>query len=105
MTDLSAAIGRSATAALISLFGGRRMRVPRAIVRGEPLHLLLGDGARDLVRTYPGRTIEIPTAREWRRREILLLRSRGLPIVAIANAVGLRTRRVQQILAESREAA
>lgn len=91
------AIGESATLALLELYGGTRLMVPRRQHRpkhGDPLATAIGlDAAVRLADVKGGETFEVPLCRWWR---IAMMKHQGLGTAAIARKLGLTERAVRK---------
>jgi len=96
------AIGGDATDKLVEDFAGTRIYVPQVPRSDDPLSLSIGlDAAQKLAQIYGGDRMDVPNP-VYRRNEIVALRATGLSIEAIARQSHCTTRRVYQVLADSR---
>jgi hypothetical protein len=97
--SLRADLGLTAACALVEMFGGRELAVPRRLHARDPLTLLLGVPATaQLIRRYGGKVVRLPEV-DWRREAVLRLRSARKTNEAIAAIVGISERQVYRIRA------
>jgi len=97
------AIGGDATDKLVEDFAGTRIYVPQAPKADDLLSLSIGlEAAQKLAQIYGGDRMDVPNP-VYRRNEIVALRATGISIEAIARQTHCTTRRVYQVLAESRQ--
>jgi DNA-binding NarL/FixJ family response regulator len=102
LMEIAQAIGTDAAGKLVSDFGGTRLYVPHVPEAEDPIAQSIGiAAAQELARTYGGDRLDVPNPVS-RREHILTLRASGLTIEAIARALHCTSRRVYQVLAETR---
>jgi hypothetical protein len=102
LEDVCDAIGYRATRVIAAWFAGRRFYVPQHARQDHPLVQLLGlESFRELVGSYGGDYVEVPTSNDdqlfQRNREIAEQLVFGLTAGEIAERHGLSRRRVEQI--------
>ena len=104
MQELLSAIGQEATVKLVSNFGGLRLYVPQSPRPADAIARCVGfSNALKLARLWGGDRMDVPRP-ALRRARILDLRASGMSVEAIAREMQCTTRRVYQVLAESRRA-
>ena len=104
MQELLSAIGQEATVKLVSNFGGLRLYVPQSPRPADAIARCVGfSNALKLARVWGGDRMDVPRP-ALRRARILDLRASGMSVEAIAREMQCTTRRVYQVLAESRRA-
>lgn len=109
LDDLAAAIGYTATNALVDLFGGRTLSVPPRHAPGHFLEKLVGKAAfAILVREFGGSYIWIPDGR-WRdvdrkSRRIAMMYVVGKKTSEIAEALNMSYQGVRKVYIELEEA-
>ena len=104
MQELLSAIGQEATVKLVSNFGGLRLYVPQTPRPADAIARCVGfSNALKLARVWGGDRMDVPRP-ALRRARILDLRARGMSVEAIARELQCTTRRVYQVLADSRRA-
>lgn len=102
LANIADAIGGDATDRLVEDFAGTRLYVPQAPGPDDPISRSIGlSAAQKLAQIYGGDRMDVPNPVN-RRNEIVALRATGLSIEAIARQLHCTTRRVYQVLAESR---
>ncbi|HTW88262.1 MAG TPA: hypothetical protein VMD75_09660 [Candidatus Binataceae bacterium] len=100
--EIVEAIGNDAAGKLVSDFAGTRLYVPQAPGAEDPIARSIGlPAAQKLARIYGGDRMDVPNPVS-RRDQILTMRGDGRTIEAIARALHCTSRRVYQVLAESR---
>ena len=106
--NLVAVIGREAAEKLIGAYGGIRIYVPVRAAPDGAFAILIGYSAAEaLSRYYGGERFDVPIAKRAPRAlrgEIRRLRGDGMPVTAIARALGCTRRYVFRILAEEESA-
>lgn len=105
LDDLSATVGFTATVALLTWYGGRRLYVPDAAIEGHALAKLIGLPAlRALVRDFRGDDLCLPSAdafsRYARDRDIAASFAAGMTPAQTAEKFGLSLRRCEQLREE-----
>ena len=106
--NLVAVLGREATQKLVAAYGGIRIYVPVRAASESAFAALIGhEAAEALSRYYGGERFDVPIAKRGQRvlrGEICRLRHDGLPVTAIARALGCTRGYVFRILADTRSA-
>lgn len=108
---IEALIGEEAYAALIRLYGGRRLYVPVCITPENPIVLVIGwMRAIAFAQTFGGERIEIPmrdsfSACAARHDAIRRMRNNGATVAEICASTGYSARQVRRILASEQETA
>jgi hypothetical protein len=104
LMEIVQAIGDDAAGKLVSDFAGTRLYVPHVPGAEDPIARSIGLlAAQKLARIYGGDRMDVPNPVS-RREQILAMRATGCTIEAIARALHCTSRRVYQVLAESRRA-
>jgi DNA-binding NarL/FixJ family response regulator len=102
LMEIVQTIGDTAADKLIADFAGTRLYVPHVPEPEDPIARSIGlSAAQKLARIYGGDRMDVPNPVS-RRQQILSLRASGQTIEAIARALHCTSRRVYQVLAESR---
>ncbi|HUY19295.1 MAG TPA: helix-turn-helix domain-containing protein [Candidatus Binataceae bacterium] len=102
LMEIAQTIGTDAAGKLVSDFGGTRLYVPHVPEAEDPIARSIGiAAAQKLARIYGGDRMDVPNPVS-KREQILAMRAAGRTIEAIARALHCTSRRVYQVLAESR---
>lgn len=109
LDDLAAAIGYTATNALVDLLGGRTLAVPVQRTQGHYLEKIIGRSAFSiLVKEFGGSYIWIPEGRwrdvDRRSRRIAMMYVSGKKTQEIAEIMGISYTSVRKIYLELEEA-
>src|SRR5579885_1145231 len=102
LQEIAALIGSEAAEKLVADFAGTRLYVPQAPEPDDSLAQSIGlPAAQRLARIYGGDRMDVPNPVS-RRTRIVAMRAAGYTIEAIARTLHCTSRRVYQVLAESR---